>query len=252
MKIGKFKKEYLFVLAGLLLIGIAFSAIQIVNALPGTATIGSKPNPGHSWNEIANFSCPTGECLQSNSGGTLTCAPCGLTGSGTTNYITKWTGSNSLGNSQIYDDGTNVGIGTTNSIQKLGVNGNIAATGAIIPGTYLNMANASQGIFDANNTFGANGQVLTKASNGVVWLTPIHNFTFVTGSWITVPDRVTTSLSCPGSTPIYCGVESYGSGSDVVVDAYIQGATCYYTFYHPWSGDGYVRPRMECMSFILQ
>ncbi len=33
--------------------------------------------------------------------------------SGTTNYIAKFTGANSLGNSLIYDDGTNVGIGTT-------------------------------------------------------------------------------------------------------------------------------------------
>jgi len=36
-----------------------------------------------------------------------------ITGSGTTNYITKWTGSTALGNSVIYDNGTYVGIGTT-------------------------------------------------------------------------------------------------------------------------------------------
>ena len=35
----------------------------------------------------------------------------GVTGSGTTNYIPKWTGSTSLGNSVIQDTGTNVGIG---------------------------------------------------------------------------------------------------------------------------------------------
>jgi hypothetical protein len=33
-------------------------------------------------------------------------------GSGTTNYITKWTGSTALGNSQIFDNGTQIGIGT--------------------------------------------------------------------------------------------------------------------------------------------
>lgn len=33
--------------------------------------------------------------------------------SGTTNYVSKFTGNNSLGNSLIYDNGTNVGIGTT-------------------------------------------------------------------------------------------------------------------------------------------
>jgi hypothetical protein len=36
-----------------------------------------------------------------------------VNGSGTTNYVSKWTGSTGLGDSQIYDDGTFVGIGTT-------------------------------------------------------------------------------------------------------------------------------------------
>lgn len=41
-------------------------------------------------------------------------------GSGTLNYVVKWTpDGNTLGNSQIYDDGTNVGIGTTSSLAKL-------------------------------------------------------------------------------------------------------------------------------------
>jgi predicted heme/steroid binding protein len=37
-------------------------------------------------------------------------------GSGTTNYVPKWTSSSGLGNSQIFDDGTNVGIGTATPI----------------------------------------------------------------------------------------------------------------------------------------
>ena len=36
-----------------------------------------------------------------------------LTGSGSTNYIPKFTSSSAIGNSQIFDNGTNVGIGTT-------------------------------------------------------------------------------------------------------------------------------------------
>lgn len=36
-----------------------------------------------------------------------------ITGTGTTNYLPKFTGSTALGNSLIYDNGTNVGIGTT-------------------------------------------------------------------------------------------------------------------------------------------
>jgi hypothetical protein len=43
-----------------------------------------------------------------------------VTGSGTTNYVAKWTPSGTvLGNSQIFDDGTSVGIGTNTPSAKL-------------------------------------------------------------------------------------------------------------------------------------
>ena len=40
------------------------------------------------------------------------------TGTGTTNYVTKWTGASTLGNSLIYDNGTNIGIGTTSPLSN--------------------------------------------------------------------------------------------------------------------------------------
>lgn len=45
----------------------------------------------------------------------------GVTGSGTTNYISKFTSSSSIGNSLIFDDGTGVGIGTTSPNSKLDI-----------------------------------------------------------------------------------------------------------------------------------
>lgn len=42
-----------------------------------------------------------------------------ITGTGTTNYLSKFTGSTTLGNSLIYDNGTNIGIGTTSPSSKL-------------------------------------------------------------------------------------------------------------------------------------
>jgi hypothetical protein len=54
-----------------------------------------------------------------------------ITGSGTTNYVAKFTGSSAVGNSQIFDNGTNVGINTTGATSKLSVtrgsSGNVAA-----------------------------------------------------------------------------------------------------------------------------
>jgi hypothetical protein len=52
-----------------------------------------------------------------------------VTGAGTTNYVPKWASSTTLGNSVIYDDGTNVGIGTTSPAYKLDVNGIIGLSG---------------------------------------------------------------------------------------------------------------------------
>ncbi|HOF79516.1 MAG TPA: EB domain-containing protein [bacterium] len=45
---------------------------------------------------------------------------------GTANYITRWSNSSTLGNSIIYDNGTNVGIGTTNPDKKLTVAGSVS------------------------------------------------------------------------------------------------------------------------------
>jgi hypothetical protein len=91
----------------------------------GTLQGGSVP-----WQRLTSFpsACPSGQFVTAV-GSTLTCATPsgggGVTGSGSQNYLAKWTGSTTLGNSTIYDTGTNVGIGKTNPTQKLDVAGNI-------------------------------------------------------------------------------------------------------------------------------
>ena len=52
-----------------------------------------------------------------------------VNGTGSTNYVPKWISSTNLGNSVIYDSGTNVGIGTTSPSQKLHVNGSLNISG---------------------------------------------------------------------------------------------------------------------------
>jgi hypothetical protein len=51
-----------------------------------------------------------------------------VTGTGTTNYLPKFTGTSTIGNSLIYDNGTNVGIGTASPLYKLDVYGGSAST----------------------------------------------------------------------------------------------------------------------------
>ena len=58
----------------------------------------------------------------------------GITGSGTTNYLSKFTSSSAIGNSQIYDDGTLVGVGTTSPLigYKMTINGSLAINGGAL------------------------------------------------------------------------------------------------------------------------
>lgn len=51
--------------------------------------------------------------------GSVTTGGAGVTGSGTTNYLSKWSSSSALNNSAIYQNGSNIGIGTTSPAADL-------------------------------------------------------------------------------------------------------------------------------------
>ncbi len=70
-------------------------------------------------------------------------------GSGTTNYVSKWTGSTALGNSQIFDNGTNVGIGTTSINSSL----------------EIYKASGNSYIYLTNGTSGTNNGVVLRFNN---------------------------------------------------------------------------------------
>ncbi len=76
-----------------------------------------------------------------------------LTGTGTINYVPKWTSTSALGNSQIFDDGTNVGIGTSSPGYKLDV------VGVIYTNNSVNVNNYGTLSFDTTG----NGRMRVKA-----------------------------------------------------------------------------------------
>ena len=81
---------------------------------------------------------------------------------GTTNYVSKFTGTNSLGNSLIYDNGTNVSIGTTSASQKFHVFGGVGRFDNI--GTQLVLG--TQGVAGAYEFSVSTGNVFSISLSG--------------------------------------------------------------------------------------
>jgi hypothetical protein len=93
-----------------------------INALAGAVTSGSYLRGNGTNVVMAAISAGDVPTLNQNTTGTASGSV-----SGTASYLAKFTGTNVVGNSIIYDSGTNVGIGTTTTSDKLHVIGNVRA-----------------------------------------------------------------------------------------------------------------------------
>jgi hypothetical protein len=120
----------------------------------------------------------------------------GITGSGTTNYVPKFTGTATVGNSQFFDNGTSVGLGTTtpastNKLQVIntstvtGTHGIQAISGAAATGSISTLPSAIYGS-------SANGHALMGVSDsatGVIGSTKsttwagVEGYSSATGGW---------------------------------------------------------------------
>jgi hypothetical protein len=86
-----------------------------------------------------------------------------ITGIGTINYLPKFTGTSALADSLIFDNGTNVGIGTTTPGAKL----EVVNTGAGIKDVlYLNNANNGVGVLDGVRLKLKNFNIESKSTFG--------------------------------------------------------------------------------------
>ena len=95
-------------------------------------------------------------------------------GSGTASYIPKWTASSTLGNSQIFDNATNVGIGIASPAQKLTVAGIVAPSADNTYDLGGGATSAWRNLYLDTNIYaggaiGTNGQILTQTASGARW-----------------------------------------------------------------------------------
>jgi hypothetical protein len=91
-----------------------------------------------------------------------------VTGTGTTNYLPKFTGTSAIGNSQVYDDGTNVGIGTTSANTLLSLVGNHAGGQSILK-IQTSTAYSSSGLSSIgfNDSDGSRKAIIYTNTNGL-------------------------------------------------------------------------------------
>ena len=84
-----------------------------------------------------------------------------ITGTGTTNYLPKFTGASALGDSLVYDNGTNVGIGTSSPALPLHLYNSAAALAYFestnANGAYVIWRNSGTSIGDVGSALGISG-----------------------------------------------------------------------------------------------
>jgi hypothetical protein len=142
-------------------------------------------------------------------------------GSGTTNYVPKLTGASTIGNSQIFDNGTNVGIGTASPSSKLSVNGTGNFTGELSTNTIFT---AGSGLVVSSGTSSLNGNLLVGSlGDGEYRLRTDGGQVSVTGALVT-DGLITMSGALSGPTTIAMSGALSGA-TTISMNGALSGAT---------------------------
>lgn len=156
------------------------NSIQVTQNLnikdPTTGFVGTFTTFGNGLSNTVDWDLPdnNGTLVLSVNGvfadaqGNIAISTGGITGSGTTNYVPKWSGSSAIADSLIFDNGTSVGIGTAtpNATHILDVFGSIQSSSGINLST---SAGVKTGIYSGANQFtfwAGNNQLSTYRLNG--------------------------------------------------------------------------------------
>jgi hypothetical protein len=95
-----------------------------------------------------------------------------VSGSGTDNYIPRFNGTTAIENSNIYDDGTNIGIGTTSPTAKLSVAGALKVTGSTSGNTRIwgyDHTDGTMGIITIGSGLSLSGDALSATAAYAYW-----------------------------------------------------------------------------------
>lgn len=145
----------------------------------------------------------------------------GVGGSGTTNYVAKFTASSTIGDSQIFDNGTSVGIGTASPIGGIL---DVATSATAV--TRIRSTNASNGAYllfqnGTTGTGGSNGYLIgTDNSLSYVWNYESKPISFATNATerlrITSGGDVAIGTTTPGYSQTNRGNLTI-NGSDAIL-----------------------------------
>ena len=123
----------------------------------------------------------------------------GITGTGTTNFLTKWTGTSAVNNSIIYDNGTSIGINTAlpSASYRLDVSGNVRfITTNSSEIRFLNYGGSSSKIQGSSGTLAIDAAIAVTLETGSTERMRIDSVGATTfSSSITAGGKIFTSTS---------------------------------------------------------